>query len=117
MSWTQMLLTSIRRHLAILPCNEEERELIEGGGWMDVWIQATCFWWWVWIGPRKARISWYEEIKLRGMTQGTRRELLQHVFRPREMNFARAARFYPRDPERARVIPGTRLLLVHNRRS
>lgn len=89
-------LTIIRNKLGIVATDEQGELELRTSGWEDVWIQATCFYWRIWIGPRWVRLAWYEEIRLRGMPDGSLRALLEHVFRPRKWNHRLALWHMPR---------------------
>jgi hypothetical protein len=90
------LLEVIRDRLDIVATDEQSGRELRESGWEDVWIQATCFYWKIYAGPRWIRLAWYNDIKLRGMEEGTLRELLEHVFRPRAWNWRLAMWHFPR---------------------
>ena len=83
---TRTLLVWIRRKLELEAVDDQSLEELRQSGWEDVWIQATCFYWRIYLGPRWIRLTWYHDIELHGMEDGTLHELLQHVFRPRAWN-------------------------------
>jgi len=114
--FSEALLTVIRRRLGIRARTDEEKEILKVSGWRDVWIQATCYTIQTWFLTDEQRRVVHEEDKSYGMTLGTRRELLVHIFCPRKMNHKRAASEFPRSSITARRILGTGLMLISNRR-
>ncbi len=90
------LLSWIRRKLDIVATDEHSERELRASGWDDVTLQGSCFYWRIYLGPRWIRFAWYEDIKLRGMEEGTLRELLEHVFRPRAWNWRLANWHMPR---------------------
>lgn len=90
------LLCWIRYKLDLVATDEQSGRELRESGWEDVWIQATCFYWRIYAGPRWIRLAWYNDVKLHGMEEGTLRELLEHVFRPRAWNWRLAMWHFPR---------------------
>ncbi len=90
------LLSWIRRKLGIVANDAQGERELRASGWDDVTLQGSCFYWRIYWGPKWIRLAWYNDIKLRGMEDGTLRELLEHVFRPRTWNHRLAIWHFPR---------------------
>ena len=109
------VLDFFRGRLGIRARNDEEREWFENSGWMDVWVQVTCFTIWSWFWSEERRLQDHQEFKLYSVPDGSRIELMRYVFRPRKLNFRRGAWSYPRKSLEIRAIPDSGLFLIEKR--